>query len=58
LRCKTPLENDIQSSNCNYLDLRNIFGGATTVESSRPNAGASYGTPGSPDIILVHVGWP
>jgi hypothetical protein len=60
LRRKQPLEREIQAAICQYLDVRKHFwwrnnSGAFTTEHG---GFVRFGRPGSPDIIVVHVGRP
>jgi hypothetical protein len=55
-----PLERDIQSSICDYLSARRHFFWRNNTGAAKLEGGRfiRFGTPGSPDIIVVHVGRP
>jgi hypothetical protein len=55
-----PLEKDIQSSICQYLDFRKHFWWRNNSGAFKTEHGAfvRFGTIGSPDLIVVHVGRP
>jgi hypothetical protein len=59
-RRKIPLEKEIQASICDYLDLRKHFWWRNNSGAFKTAHGGfvRFGTPGSPDIIVVHVGRP
>lgn len=58
LRRKEPLEKEIQASICSYLDLRKHFWWRNNSGALKTERGGfiRFGTPGSPDIIVVHAG--
>src|SRR5437016_1004860 len=60
LRRKAPLEKEIQLSICHYLELRKHFWWRNNSGAFKTERGGfiRFGTPGSPDIIVVHVGHP
>jgi hypothetical protein len=55
-----PLERDIQQSICEYLTARRHFFWRNNTGAAKLEGGRfiRFGTPGSPDLIVVHVGRP
>jgi hypothetical protein len=60
LHRKQPLEKETQASICDYLDLRKHFWWRDNSGAFKTQHGARvrFGTPGSPDIIVIHVAVP
>jgi hypothetical protein len=55
---KRPLEKEIQASICEHLDVRRLFWWRNNTGAFKTEHGGfvRFGTPGSPDIIVVKDG--